>query len=212
MASADNDDWKPNSRPKSTLALNFSNDLDNTFGMSNTDSGLDGLAKAVEQKYSPLPLITLPLSSPTLPSLITCLYPIVNHASSSLKVSPFFFSRKQALDSQSAELEALNARLKETEERLQKKSNGNNPQAAAGAGAGAGKKVTTPRKTFSPTAQHQQQQKLDAFSSSSLSSSTMNYWRSGGGGGSQNETTTGGGAPQTPSEMTRDMPGGFDGH
>lgn len=211
MASADNDDWKPNNRPKSTLALNFSNDLDNTFGMSNTDSGLDGLAKAVEQKYSPLPLYHSPTILPysPLPYYLPLSY---RQSCKQLTKSPLlFFPRKQALDSQSAELEALNARLKETEERLQKKANGNNPQAAAG--AGAGKKVTTPRKTFSPTAQHQQQQKLDAFSSSSLSSSTMNYWRSGGGGGSQNETTTtGGGAPQTPSEMTRDMPGGFDGH
>ena len=64
MASTDNDDdWKPNNRPRSTIALNFSNDLDNTFGMSNTDSGLDGLAKAVEQKYFPR-LLLLPLQLP----------------------------------------------------------------------------------------------------------------------------------------------------
>ena len=60
------DDWKPNGRPKSTIALNFSQDLDNTFGMSNTDGGLDGLAKAVEEKYVFLPLRDS-LSYPELP-------------------------------------------------------------------------------------------------------------------------------------------------
>jgi len=65
-------DWKPSGRPQSTIARNFSADLDNLF---NIDGGLDTLDRTVLQK-------------------------------------------KQAVSSHTQELEALEAKLRETEERL----------------------------------------------------------------------------------------------
>lgn len=66
--------WKPNGRPQSTLAQNFSAALDDLFKI---DGGLDDLSKHVHQ-------------------------------------------RKQTVTIQSEELQALEARLRETEERLKR--------------------------------------------------------------------------------------------
>jgi len=65
-------DWKPSGRPQSTVARNFSIDLDNLFKI---DGGLDNLDRTV-------------------------------------------FQKKQAVSSHTQELEALEAKLRETEERL----------------------------------------------------------------------------------------------
>ncbi|MCJ1372864.1 hypothetical protein MMC20_004090 [Loxospora ochrophaea] len=73
--SNDEEGWKSNGRPQSTMALNFSAALNDAFNM---DNSLDGLVESVEQK-------------------------------------------KKAVTSQSQELEALEARLRETEERLKLK-------------------------------------------------------------------------------------------
>ncbi|KAL9126703.1 MAG: hypothetical protein Q9217_004283 [Psora testacea] len=43
----ENDDWKPNGRPQSTIARNFSASLHNVFDI---DNNLGGLTQSVEQK------------------------------------------------------------------------------------------------------------------------------------------------------------------
>ncbi|MCJ1338363.1 hypothetical protein MMC09_003650 [Bachmanniomyces sp. S44760] len=70
--SNDDEGWKPNGRPQSTIAQSFLAALNDAFMI---DDHLDGLAKSVEQK-------------------------------------------KKAVTTQNAELEALEARLRKTEERL----------------------------------------------------------------------------------------------
>ncbi|MCJ1274694.1 hypothetical protein MMC21_002492 [Puttea exsequens] len=76
---ADEEEWKPNGRPQSTIARNFSASLNDAFAI---DSKLDDLAQSVEQK-------------------------------------------KQAVNSQNAELEALEAKLRETEDRLKQRQSRN---------------------------------------------------------------------------------------
>ncbi|CAF9922199.1 MAG: hypothetical protein HETSPECPRED_004995 [Heterodermia speciosa] len=72
-----NEDYKPNGRPQSTIAQNFSLSLNETFAIDDNPK-LEGLLQSVQEK-------------------------------------------KQAVTSQSQELEALDAKLRETEARLNQK-------------------------------------------------------------------------------------------
>lgn len=84
----------------STIARNFSAALNDAFSIdSNVDRNLKGLVQSVEQKY------------------VSDLYPF-EVLRKSLHSKVLTSVRKQAVDSQNQELEALEARLRDTEERL----------------------------------------------------------------------------------------------
>ena len=95
-----------------TIARNFSTSLNETFAIENNPK-LEGLLQSVEQKYCSL-LFVLPRSQVPLPlslpeNAMICILMSISH-------------RKQAVTSQSQELEALEAKLRETEARLDQKT------------------------------------------------------------------------------------------
>ncbi|KAK6581954.1 hypothetical protein PZA11_005651 [Diplocarpon coronariae] len=93
--------WKPSGRPTSTMAQSFSLALNDLFKIDNSLADLDA---AVSEKYT----APRPLSLPA------------EH--------PLTARRKKAVSTQTSELEALEARLKETEERLKAAASGSPPR------------------------------------------------------------------------------------
>ncbi|KAE8448870.1 hypothetical protein EG329_008872 [Mollisiaceae sp. DMI_Dod_QoI] len=90
-------EWKPSARPQSTMARSFSLALNDLFKIDNSLADLDAAV------YEKCVIPTCPLT----PFLPAC--------------------RKKAVSTQTSELEALEARLKATEERLKKASGGSPP-------------------------------------------------------------------------------------
>ena len=155
------------------MARNFSGLLNDAFAIDN--SNLDGLAKSVKQKCVPYSLMIQPDSADR--------------------------NRKQAVSSQNAELEALEAKLRETEERLKERtSRAPSPSGQVGGSTNSPHR----RKPLGNTFNGQERDGLQSSSGGSplatqapsgpVSASTMSQWRPS--------------APEMPtrgSENTRDL-------
>ncbi|KAL6717365.1 hypothetical protein ACLMJK_005280 [Lecanora helva] len=149
--SEDDGDWKPNGRPQSTMARNFSASLNDAFSM---DTNLDQLVQSVEQKYVHSPSLIVPFK--------------LNR------------DRKKAVSSQNAELEAIEAKLRQTEERLKEKSRTSSPAGRAVAGTSSPHRRQPLGNTFDANAnsrQHNSAASPGQAHASGVSPITMSQWR-----------------------------------